>query len=659
MEQVTISKMEEPVLNKETLRAEFHRQVFRKIVFGDYLNNQDRRLFAEWFNNCSPAMHFFEHYKDKRVLFEIVKYLKNNELCLNENIRWLYASKVEYLLKIISFYRVLEHRGINKKGEPTQGLTFYCGLSNFKDRPAPPFSPKEKTEWQEDWTGENRNYLKYINSYNFGLDLDGENFNDSYADALKVFKFFKKFNIRFSIWCSGKKGFHCLPAQEKILVKYNGRIRLADLRWVNKIINEGKQIYVKDDKDFVKVIDSKKRKVKNGERLVKFETKGFLSFRMSEDHKQPILRNNKIILCNAKDVMISDMLPISISNYEGSNEGTYDLGRFIGLYLAEGHSLKRNKTVGFTFDKSEMDYCNFIKDFCSKLGAIVTIRDCGNCYRVRTHSHTIFSLLEDYVNGTNSRNKGLNCKIFGMAKSFREGIIDGWLEGDGLHRQYQKGTTASKGLARCIQMLGLTVNRIFTINLHKIKGYKDYYNLWWIKNPSDSDAVKFDSEKDIYFVKIRRKTYYKKEIDLVDINVDSNSHLFCVARGLLTHNCIIPYEEFKQLVEPFEIDFTVSFCKGLMIDLVKHLKLKKVDTVIYSTARYLKCPYSLDMRNGRVILPLNDSEFLDFNKNFDKYMSIDYCHSLPNLGHLGAYRGRETNPEGFNSMIDFLGGKIK
>ena len=645
-------------INKQEIRKQFHFQVFKKLVWNLPLNNKDRELFKLWKEAFNPNLDIFDHYRDKRVLYEIVKYLGHKELCLNENIRWIYASKIEYLLKMIYFYRGLEHKGKTKKGEITNGLTFYCGLADFSSREAPPFNPKEKRKWSEEWI-EGKKLLDKIISYNFGLDIDGKDFKEAYSDAKKVFNLFNKFKVRFSIWCSGKKGFHCLPAQEKILVKYQDRIRLCDLRWLDKIIKEGNEAFIKSKRGFVKVTETFRRKVNQNERLVKLETRGFLSYRLSEYHKQPILRKGEEKLVLAKDIMISDMLPISTDSYEGSIEGTYSLGRFIGLYLAEGHRLKRNKTISFTFNRDEQNYAEFIKVFANDLGAIVKIKLCHNCIRVRIHSHTIFSLLEDYIVGDNAKSKGFNCKIYGMSREFREGIIDGWLEGDGLHGQYQAGTTASKGLAKSLQMLGLTVGRLFTsyARIQKVKGVsRKYYHLWWIKDPVNSDAIKYDLEKKIYYVKIRRKCYYKNKIDLIDLNVESKDHIFAIARGLLTHNCIIPYDEFSSLVEPFDLDYTISFCKSLMLDLVKHLKLKKVDTLIYSSLRYLKCPYTLDRRNGRVIYPLSNEEFVDFN---EKMMSREYLLIQKDLGNRGVYINRLSNPQGFENMIKFLEKNIK
>jgi len=203
--------------NKEDIRSEFHSIVFPKIVWKKALNSYDREIFIEWKKAFNPNMNIFNFYKDKRVLFEIVKYLGNSELCLNENIRWLYASKINYLLKIIYFYRILEYSGENKKGDKIVGLTFYKGLLDFKYRESPPFSPKEKREWQSNyWTNkENPEYIQHAVAYNFGLDIDGKDIEDSYNESKKVFNLLKKFDIKFSIWSSGKKGWHIIIPYEE------------------------------------------------------------------------------------------------------------------------------------------------------------------------------------------------------------------------------------------------------------------------------------------------------------------------------------------------------------------------------------------------------------------------------------------------------------
>ncbi|MEK6880223.1 MAG: hypothetical protein AABY22_11470, partial [Nanoarchaeota archaeon] len=111
-------------------------------------------------------------------------------------------------------------------------------------------------------------------------------------------------------------------------------------------------------------------------------------------------------------------------------------------------------------------------------------------------------------------------------------------------------------------------------------------------------------------------------------------HMAWHCSGRKGFHCLVPYEEFKDLVEPFNEDYAVTFCQSLMLDLVKYLNLKKVDTTIYSATRFIKCDFTIDKRSNRVIYPLNSEEFLSFEKNFEKYMSIDYVLSQKDLGYI-------------------------
>lgn len=198
---------------KEELRQEFHKQVIPKLVWKKPLLFEDRQLMKEWIAAFNPDLNLLKHYTNKNILFEIVKYQQNNELIFHEiqrkgtsPIRHLMSSKVENLLFLIYLYKVLE---VPK--------TFYYGLANFKSsRPVAPYRIREKMKWQEEfWTGGEKAFTKYVKSYNFGLDIDGETFEDSYSDAKKVFEFLNKFNIRFSVWCSGKKGWHYIIPYEE------------------------------------------------------------------------------------------------------------------------------------------------------------------------------------------------------------------------------------------------------------------------------------------------------------------------------------------------------------------------------------------------------------------------------------------------------------
>ena len=186
------------VLDKKELRKEIYMQIIPNLIWGKPLNKHQDISFRIWKKEYNIDEIYLKWYTDKRVLFQIVKYLGNKELCWDSKIRWMYSNKIEYLLKYMYVYNFFEKPKI-----------MYCGLSGFDYRQSPPINPKEKVEWQNSyWTSGKSEYLNRINSYNFGIDLDGETFKDSYKDAKRLFNYLKKFNIKFSVWCSGKKGWH-------------------------------------------------------------------------------------------------------------------------------------------------------------------------------------------------------------------------------------------------------------------------------------------------------------------------------------------------------------------------------------------------------------------------------------------------------------------
>ncbi len=188
-----------------TLREFVYLTLIPKVVWGHKLTSKQQELLNRWTEKYQINKEVFSYYTNKKVLFEIVKYLGNKEFCLNSNIRWLYANKIEHLIYCFYFYKIFER--------PKSG---YCGLSEFSHREQPPFNPIEKKKWQDNyWTGGGNAYLEAINGYNFGIDLDADTFEESYKDAKKIFELFNHYKIKFSIWCSGKKGWHIIVPFEE------------------------------------------------------------------------------------------------------------------------------------------------------------------------------------------------------------------------------------------------------------------------------------------------------------------------------------------------------------------------------------------------------------------------------------------------------------
>lgn len=200
MEEITIQR------NIKDELKNIHKNVLYKLAWGNGLIKEEKDLLEAWKINYKIDEDILRFYTDKRILYEIVKYLGNKELIFDKKIRWLYASKIQYLLDNMFFYRVFE----NPK-------TFYCGLAGFKEREPAPLGFVAKREWQDEyWThAEHPAMLEKMNGLDFAIDIDFADFLKSFKEAKKLFDYFNKFKIRFSVWCSGKKGFHIrIPYEE-------------------------------------------------------------------------------------------------------------------------------------------------------------------------------------------------------------------------------------------------------------------------------------------------------------------------------------------------------------------------------------------------------------------------------------------------------------
>jgi hypothetical protein len=212
------------------------------------------------------------------------------------------------------------------------------------------------------------------------------------------------------------------------------------------------------------------------------------------------------------------------------------MGRFIGLFLADGNY--NDSGVSFTFDKSEEVYIDFLKNYIEPFGAKSLIVRKDNYVRLVVYSQGLKAMLKEYCIGLKSKDKGLKSKVYGMSKKFREGIADGWLEGDGLHFQYQDGETISKGMAKTMLWLFTSIGRYVTSHNYNVRGGGRRYRIHWVKNPKVEYENGTNPPENCVFTGIKYKNpNFVKKTALVDIEVDSEDHLFSLADGLVTHNC--------------------------------------------------------------------------------------------------------------------------
>jgi len=247
-----------------------------------------------------------------------------------------------------------------------------------------------------------------------------------------------------------------------------------------------------------------------------------------------------------KDLTTDDWLPLSLVGYEGK-AGTYDLGRFIGLYVAEGS--KNKTTICYSLNPNETEYIDFIQSFSNKLGYNSFVRkstsELGECSVVYICSETLSSLISDYVLGDSARNKHLASKVFGMSREFRKGLLDGWMEGDGgsKNRIY----TVSKNLQLDGTILMASLGMGYSLGADdrtSIDGRLGDSPVFWIRpysiegllrRGSYGDFYKLDG--DILWLRIKSIIELEGEHYVYDFDMDTEEESFQLANGIITHNC--------------------------------------------------------------------------------------------------------------------------
>lgn len=152
------------------------------------------------------------------------------------------------------------------------------------------------------------------------------------------------------------------------------------------------------------------------------------------NHLNKVLDKNYV---ETKDLKVGDYLPVSLLDYNISDNLTYDQGMFIGAYLGDGSGLnsKSNEIIFSLNKETDKSLIDWMQEKAPKLfGKSLIVPESDKlCVNVRIYSHMLKGLLEEFVEGSTATDKALSMKAINQSKEFRQGIIDGYLATDGSH----------------------------------------------------------------------------------------------------------------------------------------------------------------------------------------------------------------------------------
>lgn len=480
----------------------------------------------------------------------------------------------------------------------------------------------------------------------------------------------------------------CLAATTKILYRINDKIFYGTVHQLYDIINHGnnEKVEIMGYKGFVEVIKAFEIKNPTNE-LIKITLKNGLVISTTKDHPSvKINKDGNLIELKAEELQINDILPVSKEiNYE-SNGGSKELGRFVGLFGAEGQfDNRRTTSVSFCFHTQETDLQKFISDFslnnfgCKSRLDISPIYE--NSCKVEIQGNVIHGLMKDFFIGELCTDKRLKSRIFNMSEDFKLGFLEGFIEGDGYTKDntrsdYGNIHIANKELAHDLVALANSINikcsirkgsngNDYIVNiLHNDKLKLEPLSNWHNGEGSKQKSTVLNNYNDYYGVGIESieiiKT--KKDMNVYDFTVNTNDHLFQIANGIITHNCrlLSDPEEFKNYASSVNsfggssvslgscrvvtLNFHRAACEATSYEHFKQIIDKRCDNI----AKILKAQRLLVLKmTNKGLHPFISNGWINFNRMFGTFGCIGYLEADQLLK---MKFGNET----FDYMKDFM-----
>ena len=206
----------------------------------------------------------------------------------------------------------------------------------------------------------------------------------------------------------------------------------------------------------------------------------------------------------------------------------YGWGRFVGLFAAEGSFTESG--ISFSFHEKETLLHTHISRMARSIGLRARIESQDDARTTIVHVSFLVArrLIETFVGGTDAITKYFKSALHSAPRAFRDGVLDGLLEGDGSWSHDEQRTTlnvASADLAH------------FALRELRRRGF--HATLRPFSNEhAGGFRVRSDPQNGAEPLRVVSVEPGPEE-ELVDIAIDDDAQLYELANGLVTHNCSI------------------------------------------------------------------------------------------------------------------------
>jgi hypothetical protein len=250
-------------------------------------------------------------------------------------------------------------------------------------------------------------------------------------------------------------------------------------------------------------------------------------------HRQRVKQTKKIyssVVGRQPGVIVKQSLPDVV-------QLTPQLGRIMGLWLAEGHTSRH--TVYWSFGKHEQHFVQEVVDgLLDSLGmeGVVTNRS-NNVTQVAVHSIELARLMEA-ICGTGSGGKTMHADLLSGPKAFLEQVLGGWLDGD--RQMGTSAVTVSRKLALDMYNIANALGLRPTFETHAKAGTRNdgitRRHAWKIAWGKRTNHGTCEDDRHMWR-KVREVT--SEEFEGVVYNLEVEGDHSYTAEGIGVHNCWI------------------------------------------------------------------------------------------------------------------------
>lgn len=350
-----------------------------------------------------------------------------------------------------------------------------------------------------------------------------------------------------NIWSKPNCQPECLDPKTKVFIKQNGLVNKISLDSLNKM------------KVLPEILTpSGWRPIKN----IWSRLKSAMSFEVGKveriicapEHRFPVSnerRSTRSILQPAlniryigyKDYLlycpIKPFLEAKIKNWDRFDLN-YSVGYLLGVYTAEGgKDGLRGNAVKLTIGNHEKNFADKIRNTFHELLLSFSERVDGSALNFWFSSESWQSLLLAFIRGK-VKNKRLNINLLlNTPECFRQGVLDGYIDGDGSYRQGGGWSvvSASRQLIRDISTLSSSLGIITSKGMQTVKDKRTgkIYRAWNLWTPYKTKRKEKEGMDGVYQIPPRRRKIVKNR-EMIDIEVEGGE--FIIGDGLVTHNSV-------------------------------------------------------------------------------------------------------------------------